>query len=637
MRSQSIYLTRLSITGGVTLSTPVVVLKEIADAHAISYYEENINDKKYLTQLINSINTTNVKAIKEPYDMKDYGAIARFVNKNYQWKKSVLLQAFDFLLSIPNNLTNIYLNFDYGPQTPDHPNSLNACALYAICKANKITTCGETTVNEMASNIKLLFSLKDTNINHSIRTTIHNALMYGDCEGYQLVNMLSIIDPEKSFNLMQTREHETTPILHLSGNSIRVNIDYDELRNVANQVRSRSSRNLPRTHTEAVAMAAIYYKMDISKVKNPLAEYQELTRTPYFPIDRDLAKRLQISNSYPDSLLSPRLDKNFNPELPYELYEDSDLNALCIDEGYANSDIIDEGSYTLLQTSYLYSTFLHGKQTVPINSETTMLDNYEELDYHNVLMYGIRNSEMRFYTYTELRDTFTTFKKFQKPDGNNETFPDKLINKLFVLCAKDQRIGESEAIFRERIDLGYEIDRVRLYLHNNNSKIRDFIYLFEMSDQNVQIKVRDFMMLLVESAMYMRGWSGDGSYPLTSMEANSDETDQPAIALRVTESIQKLDKSIEDLNEILGGLGNIVKELPLMFYNSRNGELTVSAVEEEGLTIYERINIVKGGENGSIQSCIRMSSNRFAASAYYYMKLMSMEAPFEISRMAHIQ
>jgi len=636
MRSQSIYLTRLSITGGVTLSTPIIVLKEIADAHAISYHEESVSDKKYLTQLINTINTTNVKAIKEPYDMKDYGAIARFVNKNYQWKKSVLLQAFNFLLSIPNNLTNIYLDFNYGPQTPDHPTSLNACALYAICKANKIITCGETTLNEMASNIKLLFSLKDPNINHSIRTTIHDALMYGGCENYQLINMLNVIDPERSFKLMQTREHPTS-FFNINNNTVRVVIDYDDLRNVANQIRTRSGRSLPRTHTEAVAMAAIFYKMDISKVKNPLAEYQELTRTPYFPIDRDLAKRLQISNSHFDSILNPRLDKNFNPELPYELYDEIDLNALCVDEGYLNSDIIEEGTYTLLQSAYLYSTFLHGKQTTPINNQNTMLDDYDELDYHSVLMYGERNGEMRFYTYTELRDAFTTFKRFQKPDGNNETFPDKLINKLFVLCTKDQRIEESNENFKERIDLGYEIDRIRLYLQNDHSHIKDFVILFETSDSNTRNKIVEFMGLLLESAMYMRGWTGEGRYPLTAMETSSEESDQPNIALRVTESIRKIDKSLEDLSDISANLGNVIKDLPLMFYNSRNGELSVSTNSEEGLTIYERINIVKGGENGSIQSCIRMSSNRFASSAYYYMKLMSIEVPFEISQVAHIQ
>ena len=106
MSSRSIYLTRLSITGGISLSTPVVVIKEIADAHAISYQTDKLNETKYITQLINSINTTNVNIIKEPYEMKDYKLMARFVNKNYQWKKSVLIQGFNFLLQY-NNLDKI--------------------------------------------------------------------------------------------------------------------------------------------------------------------------------------------------------------------------------------------------------------------------------------------------------------------------------------------------------------------------------------------------------------------------------------------------------------------------------------------------------------------------------------------------
>ena len=91
--------------------------------------------------------------------------------------------------------------------------------------------------------------------------------------------------------------------------------------------------------------------IDISKVKNPLAEYQELGRTPFFPIDRELAKRLQISNQYSDSIQNPRLNHIFNPNLPSDLYDDDDLSSMCLEEGYSNNDITIDGPYTLLQTA----------------------------------------------------------------------------------------------------------------------------------------------------------------------------------------------------------------------------------------------------------------------------------------------
>ena len=75
-------------------------------------------------------------------------------------------------------------------------------------------------------------------------------------------------------------------------------------------------------------------KIDISQVKNPLAEYQELGHTPYFPIDRALAKRLQITNKYPESSVNPHLDQVLNSNLPFNLYDEHDLSAMCSEEGY---------------------------------------------------------------------------------------------------------------------------------------------------------------------------------------------------------------------------------------------------------------------------------------------------------------
>jgi len=77
--------------------------------------------------------------------------------------------------------------------------------------------------------------------------------------------------------------------------------------------------------------------------------------------------------------------------------------------------------------------------------------------------------------------------------------------------------------------------------------------------------------------------------------------------------------------------------LPLIFYNNGSGELLPSTDEREGLTIYDRINIVKRGEDGSMYSCIRMSSNRFCASSYYYLTLLGFADPFNLNDLASIQ
>lgn len=642
MKSYRVSLSRLAITGVVTLSTPLVVLKEIGDAHSIIYDETRMNGPKYLAHFINAINTKDVTMVREPYDMQEYRSIARYVNKHYQWKKIVLMQAFDMLLEYTKleKLLEIHIDFKYGPQTPDHPDSLNACVLYGICKANRIDTRLDTTIDEMAANIKMLFSLRNSNIYHSIRSTINDAMIYGTCDNYQLVNILYQIDPEKCVNIMKIEPHtesgQTMELIETENNR-EIRIEYNELQEAAANIRLRTIRIKPRTHVEAVAMSAIFYKMDISKVRNPLAEYQELCRTPFFPIDRNLAKMLQHANKYPDSLDNPRLDFVFNPNLPANLYEESDMLSMYIKEGYKNTDLRDEDAYSILQTAYLLPTFIHGKQSEISNTETTMLDEISDLEYDNVVLYGVRNHPMRAYTYGELADVFGNLKRFQMPDGNNSIFSERIIQKLYDLCHKDQRSTESDSAFRERLELGEAIDRVRLYLRTNQAQVKEFVERYERFDDNQKQQVRRFITLLMHSAMYMRGWTGEGPYPLSASDTNVEYSEQPNIDLRITNSIQELDQMLIELNNLDGDFGELTKQLPLIFYHYQSEELLPSTRQEEGLTIYERINIVKGGENSSVQSCVRMSSNRFAASAYYYMRLLSMPVEFNISDLAHIQ
>ena len=135
--------------------------------------------------------------------------------------------------------------------------------------------------------------------------------------------------------------------------------------------------------------------------------------------------------------------------------------------------------------------------------------------------------------------------------------------------------------------------------------------------------------------MYMRGWLGEGPYPLNRDDTLVSNDEQPNVDLRVTGSIIQLESMLDQAN-MYDNIGDIIKELPLIFYHNRSQELLPSTDEEEGLTIMERINIVKGGEEYPLQSCIRMSSNRFGATAYYYMRFLGLPSPFPIEEMAHI-
>jgi len=85
----------------------------------------------------------------------------------------------------------------------------------------------------------------------------------------------------------------------------------------------------------------------------------------------------------------------------------------------------------------------------------------------------------------------------------------------------------------------------------------------------------------------------------------------------------------------LGELGVFLGGLPLLIY--RDGVFNASQQREYGLTLGDRLRLIRSGENtDNMNSCIRMSSNWLCASAYKYMQQINMEPPFEIRSLRYI-
>ena len=135
--------------------------------------------------------------------------------------------------------------------------------------------------------------------------------------------------------------------------------------------------------------------------------------------------------------------------------------------------------------------------------------------------------------------------------------------------------------------------------------------------------------------MYMRNWDGEGDYPLTSEATNFNKEEQIIVDDRVTQSLIRFEKSLECL-QIYDKLGDFIQNLPLMQYHSESNTFVTCNDFAEGLTIKDRIDIIREGENAGLNSCIRLSSNKLAATSYYYMVLLGFRLPFSISEVSHI-
>lgn len=622
-------LNRLNICGEINSNTPQCVLEEICTASSIKY---NITNESpiYINKIINKIYSHPGEYISENYEnnVADLRVIARFINAEHrEWRRETLIKAYSFLTCFEDeNVCKMKrIKFDFGPQTSFSPRSLNCCVLYKICKTLKIRTYFATTINEMASFIKLYF-LDDHLIINAIKASIYDTLRFNS-NNLELINILSLTDPTFSSDII--------PIIsHNEGNNFVNNITYDEYSRIADEIQNREEKLLPTNHEEAIVMSALYHKLDISKCQNPMNEYQLVIKTPYFPHDKNLKKRLSQSYVHPDFLQNPHLDVVFNPNFPVNMYSEFDLEKLCVSEGLKSED----GYYTSLQMTYLTENFIHGKQGNIINTTTTFLEDVKDLTIDDVVVYGVRcenRNIMRAFTYGELYDTFTTYKRFTNP-STNELFSDESIEKLYLLTQKERRRFETDENYRDRIDLGEEIERIRIYINSQNKCLEEFLSRYENCQEDDRRRVEKVLISLLHCGMYMRNWDGVGNFPLTSEQTNYNFEQQIIIDDRVTQSLIEFEKSCLNLND-LNRFGDFILNMPLMQYNFDSNVFITINDENEGLTIRDRIRIVRRGEDESgIVSCIRLSSNKFCATSYYYMVLIGFRLPFNISEISYI-
>src|SRR6056297_2365857 len=128
-------LSRLLITGRLSLDTPSCVLVEIASAHGISLDQARLPIKNYRNQVIDLIHKTDCRILRCPFSRKDYTYLARYINPNpeIRWKCQDLEKAFKFLSRfefhhpLSSKLISSLNGINYGLQTPNCITSINCC------------------------------------------------------------------------------------------------------------------------------------------------------------------------------------------------------------------------------------------------------------------------------------------------------------------------------------------------------------------------------------------------------------------------------------------------------------------------------------------------------------------------------
>jgi hypothetical protein len=256
--------------------------------------------------------------------------------------------------------------------------------------------------------------------------------------------------------------------------------------------------------------------------------------------------------------------------------------------------------------------------------------------------YGIVDDKsLVVYLVRELAEHFQTSRSFSNPQRINELYSDVSIQKLRLICTN--RVNNSKIPNVSRIEnqnLLNAISFVELCNQTNTAEAISLNKMYKESSTKDQESIELTLHLLLELGMYMRGWKAGSQntekYPLQASETGFDPDDQGRVDLNVTTAITRYENQIEGLPH---HLRNQVENLPLVRATNNQKGITFQASSntEQGLTINDRIKIVKTGETSAASySCIRLSSNWLTASAWYYTVAIGRSAPFEIEFLAQI-
>lgn len=626
-----IHLSRLEITGPLDIHTPICVLHEVAAIHNIKIPEVKDGDVQSLQQFIDILNNSDVHRPSIPFPIEEHyqwSLVAAFVNQFIDWPENELEEAFRTL--------RIYMreacipginNFSYGPLTPGNTRSLNACCLFRICTSYNLPTNFNHTIDELAQAVKILVMDIEKTRNF-MRQQIHRMDEDEISRLYLYACHMLVDQPEEDTAEDDPENEEMPDFYHDINNSISLFGDHTET----------LKRVYPRTPGEAITLAALIFKLDISSSRDPIAEYVHLRKTfsMWVPLDPIMKRRVEANP------LTYGLACYFNPALPYELYNEDELMHLAIGEGYTTNDLRRESAYSLLAGSYLLPTFYHGIFPSIINEKTPVtLENISDVDPAKILCYGTRINGLIALTYQGLADVIKSQRNFSNPVDENCTAFTKLnIKKLKRMC-RVVRAGALEENIKEKENLLEAIQLAELFTEKSNLKAMELYVAYDEGDEIVRYKITNALYSLLRLAMYTRGWLDEGELPIE--EAPVDE--QGKVDIKVSEGIMDFENKCQELNCDCGvddGNGsdipttNIILGLPLVRYRH---EWQTSNSVDDGFTIEERLKILKLGEDDEthgFSSCMRMTSNWLAGSAYRYLTVIGEEPPFSIEDLRDI-
>ncbi len=599
-----IYFSKTYITGEVHPSMPHIVLKEIAFENDIILSLERVkNDVKYWAKMFKKIVNIKPRIIE---DIKfDRFKIISIVNPfELNWTDESLERSLEHLIEDHQDLVEDYLTqtaLAVGLQTNENPKSFNECKLYSICQKKKIQVPLDASIEDM------YFLLK----REKERETEREKERETERE----------IEREKEREIEREEKNRGKT---LDDSETRENFNiFSEITNLQNEADLLSDieylRKMfqPKNNVQAIIIGALVFNKDFSKYSNPLDEFYFTSRS---------------KKPIPFHFRNPNftdLNMYFNPYLPRNAYSSEILDHHISLFSYQESDFFPLSSYFILQELHLENNFYLGFHPNIKNVETPIhLDMIDSLKSEEIVCFGVREEFLNAATWRELKDCFENTKMFTNPFEKKRIFSKDQIDRLYKLgrwilssheniasAQKHKYLFEtySPEILTEIKECLFVINQIKLIDSHNFEFLKDKVLIFNSRSPKEKDIILSGFEKLFELSMFMRGWNKSNELPIE----HSYTTDTEESQKRIIECIFELDEINKNTHDFIYGL-------PLMLWK---GEFVQSLTIEQGLSIGDRIDIVKRGETDGIYSCVRMTSNVLGSSYYFYCNYFNITNP----------
>lgn len=561
------------------LQTPSCIISEIGLSRGISLDEKRIaKDESYRARVVATITKVKSFIVSDPLTEDDYSTVALFLNPDVEveWNEETLLDAYNWTMKVDlDPALAIDCECDY--PTSDNTRRVSLIYIYRLLLSKGCVFGSKSTRDEILRARSLLLMSSDY-----LLSLIQSKIPCVD-KG-TLINFALSVEC-----LKDKRAKDLTLCSKI----------YEEWK--------PEDGYYPRTKEEAIVAAYKYYGKDISSLEDSLLEYNTL-KSKQFP-GNDYSRKLVkvVPDAYNLSV--------FNPYLPLSCYTPQLLKKFCEKDCLRKSSS-SATNYEQLQMSYTVERFHVGIVPGCSLESSLYLTDLEDEDINLFVTYGSYLTGWKLYTIQELETMFLEHRYFYS-DSNGSFSLDAIQSLENITLNMSKRTMLLKKKSRKRwLSLNKIIKSLR-EVGNEVETVCSMLLQLENKERAIQTLTK-----LLHIGLFSRGLRNlKDKWPIWDVPPSNIEENERI----VLEMLIRFDEYLTEEDD------NIL-DFPLLMIEQKTHIIRVNHDYTRGLTIRNRLDMVKKGQEGPIASCIMTTSGYIIATSYTYLTALGISFEEDFSK-----